>query len=233
MCVEVDGTWYLQVDMTEQCFTDTWFQWLPLAIFYVILYPIGILALIILTLRYFHVRNLLTSPPVRRSYGILYIAYVADAWYFEAWDMFYKLTMTSLLHFIPDILLRLRVGAGIAYFFLTFTLMQSPYIRVNDDRMQLVVQNEILMLIILSLWTSKENGVLEPEVEIILSVLLIALFMGVFVLWILINFKAAFKYCQVKMRRKRLKQNKRLEDGLDDSQRRERALEVLLSSFFF
>jgi len=136
LCVEVEGVYYLQTDMTEECYTDTWWDFVPLAVFFTLLYPVGILILIVFTLRYFHSRHMLGNPKVRQAFGILYSMYSNDMWFFETVDMMYKLTMSSLVAFIPEIMTRLRVAVCLGYFFLAITLLTSPYIRVNDDRLQ-------------------------------------------------------------------------------------------------
>ena len=50
-CTEVQGVYYLVQDFTQQCYTMEWKQYLPYAVFFCVLYPLGVPAFFYFSIR--------------------------------------------------------------------------------------------------------------------------------------------------------------------------------------
>jgi hypothetical protein len=85
LCSSINGVSYLVADMSQECFSSTWFQYLPLALVAVLVYPVGIPVALFLALR--SVRKRLKTPEVITAFGLCYEAYAPQYWWFEIADV--------------------------------------------------------------------------------------------------------------------------------------------------
>jgi IPT/TIG domain/Tyrosine-protein kinase ephrin type A/B receptor-like len=145
VCREVEGKYYLLADFKTRCYESRWNEYVPYSIFAIILYPIGIpLWFLHLLLRY---RKRFRSIAVRLQLGFLYDGYQSDSWWFELLDMAHKLTLVSLLSFFP-VKVQLPLGMAVVYIYGIFILLWQPYYRKGDDRLALMAQVELFLLIL-------------------------------------------------------------------------------------
>jgi len=91
-------------------------------------------------------RNRLTESWTKAAIGILYAGYRLDTWFFEMVDMIHKLFLTSLLGFFP-LYMQLPCGMVYAWLYLIIVLRTNPYIREDDDKLALLAQTEIILLL--------------------------------------------------------------------------------------
>jgi len=93
-------------------------------------------------------RNLdtLHLDTTKAAIGFLYAGYRLSAWWFELVDMLHKLFLTSLLDFFPTDA-QLPLGMCIAMVYLVTLLRTNPYIRKEDDKLHLLCQIEIMLLL--------------------------------------------------------------------------------------
>ena len=73
ICRVVNDTNYLVADFSEQCGSDQWFRFLPLAVVCLVLYPIGIPLCLFVAL--YRVRKQHHVPKVQIALGILFEAF--------------------------------------------------------------------------------------------------------------------------------------------------------------
>lgn len=127
--------------------------------------------------------------------GFLFEAYTNDAWWFELVDMGHKLLLTSVIRFlswdtqVPAGLVVLVAYAGVL-------LVVKPYIRKGDDRLHLLAQVELFLLIysadiIRTMGTDR----LDQRTDAALSALLIIITLGFVVMFFVIAGRNIFKMC--------------------------------------
>jgi len=92
-------------------------------------------------------------------------------------DMANKLTLTSLLLFLPPTY-QMPVGMVAITIYIISILTLRPYVRRGDDQLQLLALTEIFLLMLAGLVLQRNTGAaaaqLDPIVDILLSILLIA-----------------------------------------------------------
>ena len=138
-------------------------------------YPVGIpLALFLVMWK--NRKDLYSNIYLRISLGFTFEAYRKHLWWLEIVDMMHKLILTSLLRFLVPVM-ALRVGIFVAACYLVLVLVISPFVRKSDDRLHQLMQVEIVMLIFAAYLSQTVyfEG-LDENVDIILSILLIAVF---------------------------------------------------------
>jgi len=180
VCQKVANVYYLVEDFTVQCYVDKWNKYAMANIIALLVYPIGVPALfggIIWT----H-RKHLAVPTIRLKYGFLYDAYTDRSWWFELVDMGNKLFMTSILAFFPSVA-QIPVGLCWNTSFSILILLNHPYLRKGDDRLHLLGQIEIFLLMYMGYILTQgitydtRTNVLLSMVCIILTILLPMLFL--------------------------------------------------------
>ena len=98
---------------------------------------------------YYLRKQLYSNVYVRIALGFLHEAYRKGMWWFELIDMWHKLFLTSLLRFLPpDFQLPCAIAVSVSY---TGTiLLVSPYVRLSDDRLAMLFQSELMLLLMAS-----------------------------------------------------------------------------------
>jgi len=169
ICKEVNGTSYLLSDFRLQCYTRQYNNYAGAGIIMILLYPIGIPAfLLIMLLRQM---SELKSPGVQAELGFLYAGYNYEHWWFEFIDIFHKLFLVVLVGFFPDgFQLPIAMAVCIGYTFLILTI--RPFSRKGDDRLILLAQTEIFLL--LTAGYNVRNAIeIDRTTDIALSVVLL------------------------------------------------------------
>lgn len=188
---EVNGNIYLLANFKfdkETLLGDArWLSYLPYALAMTAIYPIGIPTLFFWIL-YKNRVKLYTKKKIL-AYGFLYAAYEPSAWWYESCDMFNKLTLTSMVAFFP-LQWQMTMALGWTCLYLIMCLVIKPFIRKGDDRLLLLVEVEVMMLLITG-YTLKNNsnGELDTLTDVTMSIILITLSVLIMVLfvWMTIN----------------------------------------------
>jgi len=158
VCKDVEGTSYLTADFSLLCYTEKWKTVSYVAFAAIVIYPIGVPFFFLWQLRSYRYGkapvaygqakiNRLPEKGIRAQLGFLYDCYDGRVWWFEALDMVHKLTATSLIAFFPWEA-QIACGMGVLLIYLMTLLVINPYIRKGDDRLRLVAQMELLMLLL-------------------------------------------------------------------------------------
>jgi len=91
-------------------------------------------------------RKRLHENPVKAQLGFLYAGYRDEHWWFEMVDIFHKLFITSILAFFPQVA-QLPTGMVVVILYMITLLVVNPYFRVDDDRLHLLAQTELFLLL--------------------------------------------------------------------------------------
>jgi hypothetical protein len=134
----------MNADLTHQCYDAEWNANLPYMISMVFLYPIGLPALVFTKL-YLN-RDTLDTVATKLELGFLFECYTPKFWWFEIVDMFYKLTVTSLVGFVP-VEFQLQFATAFVMVYMMIVLLCSPYRRQSDDQLLLLCLCESLLLV--------------------------------------------------------------------------------------
>jgi len=187
MCKEVEGIHYLVNDFSLLCFDERWTYVSYFAYAGIIVYPIGIPAFFYIMLRRYRYgksgANRLQEKGIRAQLGFLYDCYETRVWWFEMLDMWHKLAMTSLISFFP-FKFQLAMGTVVLMLYLSCLLIIDPYIRTGDDRLHLVAQVELLLLLMAGN-CFQADVVPTDSINFVLTIVLLAmvfLFVGWFIL---------------------------------------------------
>jgi hypothetical protein len=211
VCENIAGTRYLVEDFSISCDSQKWKTYAYINPVVVLFWPVGVPLGFLLVL----VRNRarLKSPTFRLQMGFIYDAYTAESWWFEMFDMVNKLFMTSLLTFFP-VNVRMQFAMAWTAGFAIVLLVNKPYLRKGDDRLHLLAQCE-LFLLVLAAYTLHVSGELPESLGTLLSILLIFLVLG-FVIYFLLQMVSVLNRTFKAFKRARLK--KFMDDESDDDE---------------
>jgi len=165
----VNGHNYLVADFNLECGDAQWNKYLPLACLCLLLYPIGIPAVMFYLLR--SNRHRLKQQDTILSLGFLYEAYRLSLWWFELADMCNKLFLTSLLAFFPSST-QAPVGMGCAALYFLCLVLADPYVRRVDDRINLLAQCQLTLILTLGWLLQNVTFEVGSAIDIIASVVL-------------------------------------------------------------
>jgi len=173
-CREVEGVNYLLADLRVICGEGDWNNYLTLAIAGTIAYPIMIPVTFFFILWRSYKNDSLHKPKMRLQIGMLYDAYTDTCWWFDLCDLSNKLFLTSLLVFFGEN----QMVAGMAWItgYTILLLVKQPYLRKGDDRLHLLCNCELYMLMLIShVIKSNQITIFEETEDVLLSMLLIFL----------------------------------------------------------
>jgi hypothetical protein len=198
---EVNGTIYLLANFKfdkETVLGDSkWLSYLPYALAMVAVYPVGIPSMFWWIL-YKNRVKLYTKKKIL-AYGFLYAAYEPAAWWFESCDMFNKLTLSAMVAFFP-LEWQMTIALMWTCFYLCLCLIIKPFIRKGDDRLLLLVEVEIMMLLVTGyILKNNSDGELDDLTDTTMSILLITmscLIMVLFVWMTINNIRKMVKECR-------------------------------------
>jgi hypothetical protein len=206
LCKNIVGEWYLLTDINVNCFDDRWVRMLPWAIIFTLIYPVLIPVVFLKILYNVKKRNLFDDRLTREKYGIIFRAYTKDNWFFEVVDMIYKLFMTSCLVFL-SIDYRFKAGMFFCFSFMVVVLLRFPYLRLHDDRTQLLVQAEILNLFLLGqVMMNTIDNEYDRTLDLLLSALLLTLVFSILLYFLALQ----LKFCSKSLRKYLQKRRERI-----------------------
>lgn len=144
-CIDVNNAVYLVQDFTVLCNSKERVNAAYINIIFVLFWPIGVP--FFFGMQLFRYRDRLQEVGVRCSLGLLYDAYEHNTWWFELVDMAHKLTMCCLIVFFPKTA-QLQVAMFVVVSYTLVILWKAPYIRKGDDKLHLLSQAELFLLIL-------------------------------------------------------------------------------------
>jgi hypothetical protein len=189
VCQKVEDDFYLKADFNVKCYEGLWNDNSFFAYAMVIVYPIGIP--LYFFRKMWQYRHRLDEKGVRAELGFLYDAYERKVWWFEMCDMLHKLVVTSFVAFLP-FEYQMPVAMVFVYLYMGVLLAARPYIRKGDDRLHLVAQTEIIVLLLSG---NVFNTQQEPDefMEVLMSVVLIMMVITFVMWWGFATVKVALK----------------------------------------
>jgi hypothetical protein len=165
-----------------------------IAIVGIFLYPLGIPLFFYKKLREYVSgktgANRLDQKGVRCQIGFIYDGFDRRVWYFELIDMLHKMVCTSLVPFFP-LVAQLPMVMVFMVFFLIIILVLNPYIRKGDDRLHLIAQTELIMIMMAGNVFRQEQP--DALIDLILSIVLIGFVCVFFIGWCVSMFGIAKK----------------------------------------
>jgi len=182
LCERVEDVYYLIPDFRERCDSEIWLRNLPFAICMVFLYPIGVPAVFFWLL--YRNRHQLMVTDVRYWLGFLTEGYTVTAYWFEMADLIHKLILCCLIVFFPTPFI-IPAGLVVEAIYIIILLIQTPYLRKADDRLQMLAQVDIFLLLTVQRTYSVVGAPLPgSDVDIALSAFLILLSILVFCIFL-------------------------------------------------
>ena len=145
VCKQINDRSYLWSDLRVQCNTDRWTTFTFVAIALILIYPVGI-PVFFFSLLKINQKDL-NENRIRSQLGFLYAGYRLEVWWWEILDCMHKLALTSIIAFAP-IEAQLPLGMSIATLFTILLLWFHPFLRAEDDLLQLFAQAEIYLLML-------------------------------------------------------------------------------------
>eukprot|EP00478_Filoreta_tenera_P000077 GABV01000077.1.p1 GENE.GABV01000077.1~~GABV01000077.1.p1 ORF type:complete len:659 (+),score=179.96 GABV01000077.1:106-2082(+) len=206
-CRDIGGVRYLASDLSVECSGSKYDTYSAINVLMLLVYPIGIPAFIFTML--FRYRKRLREPGVRGQLGFLYDAYFGRYWWFELIDMLHKALMVSVPPFMPSDV-QLPFAMGILGSYTIVLLVMKPYLRKGDDRLHLLAQTELILLVLFAHSFSEELE-LSPELDTLLSAVLIVLTLA-FVSFFIVQVSTV-----ARKRHRRSKEEQRRQKELDDA----------------
>lgn len=182
VCKNIEGVSYLMTDLREQCYTSNWYTAAYGGFVLILVYPIGIPLFFFVMLYRYARAGRLDQSGIRAELGFLYDAYERNFYLFELVDTAHKLVLLGVVPFAPfEWQLNFAMLVVTAYLIVIF--VGKPYLRKADDRLHLVGQIEILLLLMAGNNFNKQEY-FDATMDKVLSVFLIAgvlLFIAYFV----------------------------------------------------
>jgi hypothetical protein len=193
VCKEINGNSYLITDMNVKCFEDRWNSQIIYSVIFIFLYPVGVPCAITYELWKYAKKNRLTDANVVARLGFFYGGYLTHMWWFEVLDMVHKLSVTSLIFYIPyDSGWQMRAAIIILGSYLMCILWLNPYRSKGDDRLHILAQTWLLLLCITGeIFTVDRNP--DPVMIAVMTVFLIGGFCGFLTFFVGSTFGVVFK----------------------------------------
>ena len=214
VCQEIEGASYLEADLRVSCHTAEWTSYTYASLVLILLYPIGvpIFFFSILRVNQEHLRE----PRIRAQLGFLYAGYRGECWWFEITEAIHKLTLTSVLAFLPAGA-QLPTGMGVCVLYFLIILLVNPYLSSFDDMLALYSECEIFLLITAG-WIFYNQTEGASDNDLLLSVCLIGITIFFFAAFL---FAALYVLLMLVIRwktKRRVEKVRRLEDELEKAQ---------------
>lgn len=175
ICYNLEGVYYMKMDFEVLCYQSEWNAMIAPSAVMMLCYPFGIPFFTFLVL--YRNRKQLGVTNVRIRLGFLYEAYNKYNWYFEMVVMINKLFLVAFVGFFPD---DWQMPAAMLWLlgYITTVLLVRPYVRKSDDRLDLFAASLLILLCMCGNVLTIERA-LDPSTDLVLSLLLIGLFIGV------------------------------------------------------
>lgn len=125
----------------------------PLGVFLLLVYPIGVPA------AYFYIlkKAKLQNPFTKAKLGDMYEAYNDDSWYFELVDLLFRLTITSMVSFVP-LMQELQAAMCVLLLYFVAILIMKPYVQKGADKLRQLTLTELLLYMMLGYVMTNTTG---------------------------------------------------------------------------
>jgi hypothetical protein len=145
-CTDLDGTMLLEADLGVKCWEGEHMQTVGFAIFFLLLYVVGIPLATTLLLYRRQRSSTLYHPDSIDIFGSLFLTYKGEYWYFETVEMIKKMILAGGLVLVaPGSSAQLLLGVLVALSFLVVLLDWHPYEESGNNRLQALVTVQILV----------------------------------------------------------------------------------------
>lgn len=203
-CQLINGDYYLTADYGRFCYDETWYQFLPWAIIFFALYPVGVpITIMIVLLKY---KKRMNHPEIRLSLGFLYEAFHNNRWWMEVLNTVMKICLTSMVGYIPKDY-QMQGVMCLVCLHLSIILVLEPYVRIGDDRFHLLMMVELSAFIFAGyIIRSKNSEVLDTRTDVTISILLICLILTLVIMFMFVaaqNVEQIWRKQRDRQRRKR------------------------------
>lgn len=205
VCREIESEWWLEADVTLQCYNDSWVPRAVLGFIGIICYCIGIPASFFYFLHKH--KDELDHPDVVAKIGFLYTGYALHFWLGELVEMTRKMFMSGVIMFVaPDSVMQVIVAATFCACFLMMQVAVSPF----EDEIENKVQMWCLMgtaltvlfgLLIVTSQGSCNSDQVGAELETISSCVL---WINMFVLVMIVYYTCIFLKADFEFKRQML-----------------------------
>jgi len=136
----------------------------------------------------------LEEAGVQLQLGFLYAGYNIDMWWFEMVDMANKLMLTSVLAFFP-FTVQMQFGMAFICIYCVTILLCQPYISTGDDRLALLANIEIMLVIMAGYILNTEGKqLLDPIIDVLLSILFITITILIMLAFVIMSVKSIYKW---------------------------------------
>jgi flagellar basal body-associated protein FliL len=181
VCKQVGPLWYLLADFRTHCYTQKWHAWAGVVGLLIVIYPIGIPAFFFAMLwRY---RKRLGEAGIRDQLGFIYDAYNRETWWFEMCDMAHKLFVTAMVAFLP-FEAQMPTAMCIVWLYSSIILVTQPYLRKGDDRLHMLAQTELGLVLLSGHTLNTLFGTYDPIMDVVMSIFLIAIVVLFFLIFL-------------------------------------------------
>lgn len=172
ICVRVENEYFLVADFRQKCLQGEWMDQLGPVIFLFLLIPVGVPLTFGVIL--WRSRTSLRTPATRERLGFLYSSYSATAWWFELFDMAYKVALISVVRFFDrEIQAPIRMGVCLVY--IVTVLIHNPFLYTTWDFLSLLCAVEVLLLSLLAHVLPAEGAWQGSYIDVLLSLILLFL----------------------------------------------------------
>jgi hypothetical protein len=138
-CRSIDELQYLEADLSIQCWDTNHTTAIVFAIFFIFFYVLGIPFGYVYIL-YHAKNNLYSSEQLKQRFGMLFLAYEPEYWWWEAVEMVKKMILTGgLLIISRSSPAQILVGFLFSLMYLIFLIRYEPFEDIVDDRLQIVM----------------------------------------------------------------------------------------------
>ena len=154
---------FLRYDLNISCMDPSYYGIIYYALFMTMLYPIGIPIFIFIFLRRQHKKGRLylegssrsevkATPEGAQQYGVLYLGYEPSLYWWEAFDMFRRFCLTSLVNLIfSGETIQIVFAMIITFGFVEVQALAAPYLCDYDDVLQNICQLSLFFVLFFGL----------------------------------------------------------------------------------
>lgn len=135
---EVEGTFYMRLDYSIECYNDEWSIYAAIAILGILLYCFGIPLFDYIVL-FQNQHKLFTEEKFSNRFGFIYARFKEKFFFWELVEMLRKFMMSGILMFVKaGSYEQITVGVGFAVTFLALQVCFSPYDEDVDNNLAAV-----------------------------------------------------------------------------------------------
>jgi len=128
-------------------------------------------------------RKRLGEAGIRDQLGFIYDAYNRETWWFEMCDMAHKLFVTAIVAFLP-FNYQMPTAMCIVWLYTTVILVGQPYLRKGDDRLHMLCQCELSLVLLSGHVLNTLFSTYDPIMDVVMSIVLIMIVIGFFLIFL-------------------------------------------------